>query len=99
MPKLPKGIWYEADKHRYRVRRYHNKVAYLKGYYKTYEEAKAAWEELGEHLARVPKLPRRKRGTPLEAPVPVNSLSGTAQAIRDRQAFDPDVLKRKRRGT
>lgn len=57
--KLPKGIWYEAPKRRFRVRRYHNKVTYLKGYYRTFGAAKAALEELNRELALIPKEKRR----------------------------------------
>ena len=61
---LPKGIWYEAPKRRFRVRRYHNKVTYLKGYYRTYERAAAALKELNLELALIPKDKRKRRGSP-----------------------------------
>lgn len=61
---LPKGLWYEAPKRRFRVRRYHNKVTYLKGYYRTYERAVAALTELNTELALIPKDIRRRRESP-----------------------------------
>jgi hypothetical protein len=57
---LPKGLWYEADKRRYRVRRYHNKVTYLKGYYRTFDKAKAALDELNVFLSTIPKNKRQR---------------------------------------
>lgn len=59
--KLPKGLWYEAPKRRYRVRRYHNKVTYLKGYYRTFDQAMAALNELNEELSLIPKVKRIRR--------------------------------------
>lgn len=59
--KLPKGIWYEAPKRRFRVRRYHNKVTYLKGYYRTFDRAQAALNELNEELTLIPKEKRNRR--------------------------------------
>lgn len=64
MDTLPRGIWYEAPKRRFRVRRYHNKVTYLKGYYRTFDEALAALEELNAELDLIPKVKQRRRGRP-----------------------------------
>lgn len=64
LAQLPKGIWYEAPKRRFRVRRYHNKVTYLKGYYRTYDRASAALEELNAELALIPKEKRTRRESP-----------------------------------
>lgn len=61
LAKLPKGIWYEAPKRRYRVRRYHNKVTYLKGYYRTFAQASAALDALNEELSLIPKIKRQRR--------------------------------------
>lgn len=61
LAKLPKGIWYEAPKRRFRVRRYHNKVTYLKGYYRTFDRALAALNELNEELTLIPKEKRNRR--------------------------------------
>lgn len=98
MKTLPRGIWYESEKKRYRVRKYHNKVPYLKGYYRSYGEAVEALEELERELARIPKLPRRRRGNPTQAPVPATSVSGIIGAVQQRQQFDPALLKRKKNG-
>lgn len=61
LAKLPKGIWYEAPKRRFRVRRYHNKVTYLKGYYRTFNMAQAALNELNAELSLIPKEKRNRR--------------------------------------
>ena len=53
--KLPPGLWYEHDRRRWRVRRYRNRVPYLKGYYATKAEALAALRELNEELMSIPK--------------------------------------------
>lgn len=78
---LPRGIWYEAPKRRFRVRKYHNGISYLKGYYRTFDRAQEALAQLEGYLATIPKS-RKKResfGTP------DTSLSGTATSIRSRQ--------------
>ena len=61
LARLPKGLWYEAPKRRFRVRRYHNKVTYLRGYYRTLEEAVAALDELNAELVLIPKDRRPSR--------------------------------------
>lgn len=88
---LPRGIWYEVPKRRFRVRKYHNRVSYLKGYYRTFEDAKKALAELEVYLSTIPKE-RKKREA---KPVPKPTLAGTADAIRDRQESDPDIMKRR----
>jgi len=87
---LPRGIWYEAPKQRFRVRKYHNKVAYLKGYYRTYAEALVALEELEEYLSTIPKERKDRRRKPVSRP----TLGNTADSIRERQSTDPNILKR-----
>jgi len=78
---LPKGLWYEAPKRRFRVRKYHNGLAYLKGYYRTFEDAEVALAELEDYLATIPKQ-RKKRES---SPAPDPTLAGTAKSIRSRQ--------------
>lgn len=78
---LPRGIWYEAPKRRFRVRKYHNGVSYLKGYYRTFEDAKGALVELETYLSTIPK--QRKKRESSSPPDP--SLSGTAKSIRSRE--------------
>ena len=56
--KFPRGIWFEADPGRYRVRLYRNKVSHLQGYYPTEELAIVALNELKDKLSAIPKLPR-----------------------------------------
>ena len=93
---LPSGIWYESHKRRYRVRLYKNCVAYLKGYYDDLESALAALLELQDDLEAVPQLPRKRRGAAHMAPVPTATLAGTLMAIRQRQRFDPAILRRRK---
>ena len=88
---LPRGIWYEAPKRRFRVRKYHNRVSYLKGYYRTFDEAETALAELEAYLSTIPKE-RKKREA---KPVPKPTLAGTAGAIRDRQESAPDIMRRR----
>lgn len=59
--KLPRGVWYEADRKRYRVRLYHNNVCYHAGYYRTLDAAIKAYESLKAKLAEIPKTRRRHR--------------------------------------
>jgi hypothetical protein len=92
--RLPRGIWYEAHKKRYRVRLYRNHVPHLKGYYATREEAELALEELRTALREIPK--RRKRGEGSEEPVHEASFSGVIQALREKQKQDPRLLRRQR---
>jgi len=75
---LPRGLWYEAPKRRFRVRKYHNGVAYLKGYYRTFGDAEVALAELEDYLATIPKQRKKRENSP--APHP--TLSGTAKSIR-----------------
>lgn len=78
---LPRGIWYEAPKRRFRVRKYRNGVSYLKGYYRTFEEAEVALKALDDYLDNIPKQ-RKQRD---DASVPDSSLSGTTRSIRAKQ--------------
>lgn len=78
---LPRGIWYEEPKRRFRVRKYHNGVSYLKGYYRTFDEAQTAHAELVEYLSTIPK--QRKKRENSSSPDP--TLSGTAKSIRSRE--------------
>lgn len=78
---LPRGIWYEAPKRRFRVRKYHNGTSYLKGYYRTFGEAQDALTELQEYLSTIPK--QRKQRTNASPPDP--SLAGTAKSVQSRE--------------
>ena len=78
---LPRGIWYEAPKRRFRVRKYHNGVSYLKGYYRTFDDAQGALVELETYLSTIPK--QRKKRENSSPPDP--TLSGTAKSIRSRE--------------
>lgn len=88
---LPRGIWYEAPKRRFRVRKYHNRVSYLKGYYRTFDEAEKAMVELEAYLSTIPKERKKREAKPVHKP----TLAGTADAIRDRQESDPKILIRR----
>jgi hypothetical protein len=63
------------------VRKYRNGVSYLKGYYRTFEEAELALTELDNYLATIPKSRKQRQGTSEPDP----SLAGTTQSIRNRQ--------------
>ena len=86
---LPRGIYYEESKRRYRVRLYKNKVPHLKGYYRTLEDALIGLAELKERIESIPKVTK-------DGPVPSADLFGIISAIRDRQLVDPNLLRRKR---
>lgn len=87
---LPRGIWYEAPKQRFRVRKYHNKVAYLKGYYPTFTEAQVALVELEKYLSTIPKERKDRRRQAVHHP----TLGNTAASIRERRSTDPNILRR-----
>lgn len=76
------------------MRKYHNRVVYLKGYYRTLAEAQKALLELDQFLATIPKQ-RHKRES--ARPVAPPSMAGTADAIRKRQSEDPNTMKRSTR--
>jgi hypothetical protein len=61
LARLPKGLWYEEPKRRFRVRRYHNKVVYGPKYFRTLGAAMAALEALAEEIAQIPKNQRPPR--------------------------------------
>lgn len=77
--KLPRGIWFDAEKNRFRVRRYCNGKPYLR-YRRTREAAISTFEDLREELAKIPKLTRAqmRRGV-----VPKATFAGIAKAMRD----------------
>lgn len=63
LSRLPKGLWYEAPRRRYRVRRYHNKVVYGPFYFRTLDDALAKLDEVNSELTLIPKE-RRSTTTP-----------------------------------
>lgn len=77
--KLPRGIWYDEAKRRYRVRRYRNGKPYLR-YRRSLEAALAAYDELTEELSKIPKMSREelRRGV-----VPKASFAGLVRATRE----------------
>lgn len=50
--RIPRGIWYEAPRKRWRVRLYQNKQAFLIGYFTSYKAAHEAWLHARTRLAR-----------------------------------------------
>ena len=74
---LPRGIWFEADRNRYRIRLYRNGRPYLK-YRDTLEAALTAYQELSRELEAMPRRPHgeRRRGS-----VPVGTFTGLTQAL------------------
>lgn len=84
MDKLPRGIWYEADRDRYRVRLYRNTVPYLVGYYKTRDEACEALSGLRGRLQKTPK----RRHSHAQA-VPCSTFRGLTESMRQDVETDP----------
>ena len=61
MKKLPRGIWYEESRKRYRVKLYRNNIPYLGGYFSTLKAALAKHAELKAKLKAIPKLRKGQR--------------------------------------
>lgn len=74
---LPKGIYFEAARSRYRVRLWRNKRMYI-SYHATLLEAEQAHAALKALIVRVPKRPRSDAA---QAPVPVTSMRGLIKAV------------------
>lgn len=76
--KLPRGIWFDGEKNRYRVRKYRNGKSYLR-YRRTLDAALKVFDELSKELTKIPKLTREqmKRGV-----VPRATFKGMAKAMR-----------------
>lgn len=51
---LPKGIWWDAEKSKFRVRLYRNRRPLQGGYHDTLEEALGAFEELKKFREQIP---------------------------------------------
>ena len=75
---LPRGIWFEADRQRYRIRRYRNGRAYL-AYRETEEEAREVFEAMAAKLSTIPKL---RRGERMAGPIPNSSFAGLLKAVQ-----------------
>lgn len=83
---LPKGVWHEKNKKRYRVRLYKNKEAYNGGYYTSLNQALIAWQKLKNKLALIP--------TKTYEPTPELKCKGTtiqdiAQSINQELTYYP----------
>lgn len=83
---MEKGIWYEAERDRYRVRLYRNNVPYLAGYYPTYPAAVAAWIKLRQKLDTIPKLRKGQR-----PPKRVYGASTEEIIKSSKQEHDPNL--------
>lgn len=70
---LPRGIWFEADRNRYRIRLYRNGRSYVR-YRDTLDEALAVYQELSQQLEAIPKLARG-------AHAPVADLRSTSSRL------------------
>lgn len=55
LSRFPKGLWYEAPRRRYRVRKYHNNIVYGPFYFRVLEDALVRLNELNDELADIPK--------------------------------------------
>ena len=51
---LPKGIWWDVEKSKFRVRLYRNRRPLQGGYHDTLEEALAAFEKLKKFREQIP---------------------------------------------
>ena len=60
---LPRGVWYEPSRDRYRVRLYRNHKTYRAGYFDNLEDALKAFEELREMVNKIPKNKRNYRSS------------------------------------
>ena len=58
---LPKGIWYEKSRNRYRVKLYKNATPHLAGYFRTPAEALQAYHKLKNKLNKIPKTRKQKK--------------------------------------
>lgn len=76
--KLPRGIWFEAARERYRVRKYRNGKPHLV-YCKTEAQARAALKDLEQALKAEPKL---RRGERLRGVVPAATFAALVKAAQ-----------------
>lgn len=76
---LPRGIWFESSRDRYRVRKYRNGVPHLI-YCKTEAQARAALKDLQAMLETEPKV--RTSGNRLKGAVPAATFSALVKAVQ-----------------
>ena len=81
---LPRGIWYEADRDRYRVRLYRNKIPYLVGYYRSLPDAEQALSNLRTKISTI----RKQRHTTAQR-VPCSTFRGVATSVHEDRELDP----------
>ena len=75
---LPRGIWFEEPRGRYRVRKYRNGKSHLV-YCKTEAQARAALRDLEQSLKAEPK---QRRGDSLRGVVPAATFSALVKAAQ-----------------
>lgn len=75
---LPRGIWFEAPRGRYRVRKYRNGKPHLL-YCKTEAQARAALRDLEQSLKSEPK---QRRGDGLRGVVPAATFTALMRAAQ-----------------
>lgn len=86
---LPRGVWYEADRDRYRVRLYRNKIPYLVGYYKTQADAEAALAGLRSKIQTI-----RKHRHNAAQRVPCSTFRDVAGSVHEDRERDPREYRR-----
>lgn len=79
--KLPRGVWYEHARKRYRVRLYRNHTTFHAGYFDNEEDALSALESLKHRLASVPK---HKRNAKAVGRVPSVNVGDMLRASREQ---------------
>lgn len=84
MTNLPRGIWFEPQYNRYRVRLYKNKIPHLLGYFPTETAALEGLRRLRAKLALIPKKKRTRGNAPT-----ANSISSLADRIYQLREYDP----------
>lgn len=73
---MPRGLWYEESRQRYRVRLYRNQRCY-QSYFKTYDEAIKKYEEIQKRISKIPKKHTTPIGSVLHKKASIESLTET----------------------
>lgn len=91
-PQLPRGIWFEEAKNRFRVRLYRNNIAYMGGYFKSLPEAEAALKTLHK---KVDAIPKERRDTGRNSQPHSPSMTGQLDALQRSATKDPRITRHK----
>lgn len=78
---LPRGIWFEPERNRFRIRKYRNGRTFIR-YRDTLDEAFEVLNDINKTIATIPKLPR---GTRRIGAVPVSTFAGLAKVARQEK--------------